>query len=100
MPRSGDISNLTVDAILLSTNENMDEASGLNTRVIQSAGPEYVSESKSIGVCRTGEVKTTQGYNLPCRYVLYCIVFVWRLESMSTYLIVLYLYVGFYLFWY
>ncbi|PWA64145.1 hypothetical protein CTI12_AA347920 [Artemisia annua] len=64
--------NLEVDAVVNSTNENMDEAHcspGLHA----AAGPDLAEECATLGGCRTGMAKLTNAYNLPARRVIHTV---------------------------
>ncbi|PRQ40695.1 putative CRAL-TRIO lipid binding domain, Macro domain-containing protein [Rosa chinensis] len=64
--------NLEVDAVVNSTNENMDEAHcspGLHA----AAGPGLAEECASLGGCRTGMAKVTKAYDLPARRVIHTV---------------------------
>ncbi|KAG6407847.1 hypothetical protein SASPL_130847 [Salvia splendens] len=62
--------NLEVDAVVNSTNENMDEghsSPGLHA----AAGPNLAEECSALGGCRTGMAKVTNAYDLPARRVIH-----------------------------
>ncbi|KAJ8645765.1 hypothetical protein MRB53_007513 [Persea americana] len=64
--------NLEVDAVVNSTNENMDEAhssAGLHA----AAGPGLAEECATLGGCRTGMAKVTNAYDLPARRVIHTV---------------------------
>nr|XP_043640180.1 protein GDAP2 homolog isoform X2 [Erigeron canadensis] len=64
--------NLEVDAVVNSTNENMDEAHctpGLHS----AAGPGLAEECATLGGCRTGMAKVTNAYYLPARKVIHTV---------------------------
>ncbi|KAK6931304.1 CRAL-TRIO lipid binding domain [Dillenia turbinata] len=64
--------NLEVDAVVNSTNENMDEAhssAGLHAL----AGPGLAEECATLGGCRTGMAKVTNAYDLPARRVIHTV---------------------------
>ncbi|GKA54744.1 protein GDAP2 [Tanacetum coccineum] len=64
--------NLEVDAVVNSTNENMDEAHcspGLHA----AAGPDLAEECATLGGCRTGMAKVTNAYDLPARRVIHTV---------------------------
>ncbi|KAM1085594.1 hypothetical protein ACFX2I_011240 [Malus domestica] len=64
--------NLEVDAVVNSTNENMDEAHcspGLHA----AAGPGLAEECAALGGCRTGMAKVTKAYDLPARRVIHTV---------------------------
>ncbi|KAJ9174198.1 hypothetical protein P3X46_017251 [Hevea brasiliensis] len=64
--------NLEMDAVVNSTNENMDEAQdcpGLHA----AAGPGLAEECATLGGCRTGMAKVTNAYDLPARRVIHTV---------------------------
>nr|XP_022909356.1 protein GDAP2 homolog isoform X2 [Onthophagus taurus] len=71
---SGDISSLQVDAIVNSTNESMTDSNPISDRIFERAGPGLKEEiSLDIRECGTGEVRVTQGYELPARYIVHTV---------------------------
>eukprot|EP00262_Sarcandra_glabra_P004438 TRINITY_DN1546_c0_g2_i1.p1 TRINITY_DN1546_c0_g2~~TRINITY_DN1546_c0_g2_i1.p1 ORF type:complete len:564 (-),score=107.66 TRINITY_DN1546_c0_g2_i1:213-1904(-) len=64
--------NLEVDAVVNSTNENLDEghsSPGLHA----AAGPGLAEECATLGGCRTGMAKVTNAYDLPARRVIHTV---------------------------
>jgi O-acetyl-ADP-ribose deacetylase (regulator of RNase III) len=64
--------NLEVDAVVNSTNENLDEAHsspGLHV----AAGPGLAEQCATLGGCRTGMAKVTNAYDLPARRVIHTV---------------------------
>ncbi|KAK8487245.1 hypothetical protein V6N13_099784 [Hibiscus sabdariffa] len=64
--------NIEVDAVVNSTNENLDEAhssQGLHA----AAGPGLAEECATLGGCRTGMAKVTHAYDLPARRVIHTV---------------------------
>ncbi|XP_006649411.1 protein GDAP2 homolog [Oryza brachyantha] len=64
--------NVEVDAVVNSTNENLDEAhssQGLHA----AAGPGLAEECATLGGCRTGMAKMTNAYDLPARKVIHTV---------------------------
>ncbi|KAK3042350.1 hypothetical protein RJ639_002396 [Escallonia herrerae] len=59
--------NLEVDAVVNSTNENLDEAHS-STGLHAAAGPCLAEECATLGGCRTGMAKVTNAYDLPARW--------------------------------
>ncbi|XP_054266039.1 protein GDAP2 homolog [Macrosteles quadrilineatus] len=71
---SGDLTKLRVDAIVHSTNESFTDSTHRSHQLFEAAGPGLVDEiTNEIGDCRTGEVKVTQGHQLPARYVIHTV---------------------------
>ncbi|BBN19494.1 ganglioside-induced differentiation-associated protein 2 [Marchantia polymorpha subsp. ruderalis] len=63
---------LEVDAVVNSTNENLDEAQS-SPGLHQAAGPGLIEECSTLGGCRTGLAKVTSGYDLPARRVIHTV---------------------------
>ncbi|KAK6921946.1 CRAL-TRIO lipid binding domain [Dillenia turbinata] len=64
--------NLEVDAVVNSTNENMDEAHS-SPGLHAAAGPVLAEECATLGGCRTGMAKVTNAYDLPARKVIHTV---------------------------
>ncbi|GAV74537.1 Macro domain-containing protein/UVR domain-containing protein/YccV-like domain-containing protein/CRAL_TRIO_2 domain-containing protein, partial [Cephalotus follicularis] len=64
--------NLEVDAVVNSSNENLDEAHS-STGLHAAAGPGLAEECATLGGCRTGMAKVTHAYDLPARRVIHTV---------------------------
>ncbi|GMP58576.1 hypothetical protein CsSME_00022192 [Camellia sinensis var. sinensis] len=64
--------NLEVDAVVNSTNENLDEAHS-SPGLHAAAGPDLADECATLGGCRTGMAKVTNAYGLPARRVMHTV---------------------------
>ncbi|KAF8378759.1 hypothetical protein HHK36_030108 [Tetracentron sinense] len=64
--------NLEVDAVVNSTNENLDEAHS-SPGLHAAAGPGLAEECAALGGCRTGMAKVTNAYDLPARKVIHTV---------------------------
>ncbi|XP_076948430.1 uncharacterized protein LOC143620675 [Bidens hawaiensis] len=64
--------NLEVDAVVNSTNENMDKAHS-SPGLHAAAGPGLAEECATLGGCRTGMAKVTNAYDLPARRVIHTV---------------------------
>ncbi|CAL5428754.1 unnamed protein product [Camellia sinensis] len=64
--------NLEVDAVVNSTNENLDEAHS-SPGLHAAAGPGLAEDCATLGGCRTGMAKVTNAYDLPARRVIHTV---------------------------
>ncbi|KAH0875477.1 hypothetical protein HID58_072839 [Brassica napus] len=64
--------NLEVDAVVNSTNENLDEAHS-SPGLHAAAGPGLAEQCATLGGCRTGMAKVTNAYDLPARRVIHTV---------------------------
>ena len=66
-----DITNMQVDAIVNTTNEEMVGYSGVDLAVHTLAGSELDEECRQLAPLGLGQAKITGGYNLPCKYIIH-----------------------------
>lgn len=71
---NGDITELSVHAIVHSTNERLSDKSVISGQIYKKAGPKLIEEIRNnVKVCKTGEAKITEGFNLICRHVIHTV---------------------------
>lgn len=68
-----DITQMQVDAIVNPTNPRMKPGGGVDAAIHQAAGPELKAACKIMRPLKVGHAVVTEGYHLPCKYVIHTV---------------------------
>lgn len=75
---NGDITGLSLDAIVNAANEQLARGGGVCGAIHRAAGRRLATACRAAGPCPTGEARITPGFDLPAKYVIHAVGPVWR----------------------
>ena len=77
----GDITKLEVDAVVNGANRDLISGGGVFSAIHRAAGSELLEKCKDMGMCHTGEIKVTKGYQMLAKNIIHTVCPVYGSEN-------------------
>lgn len=73
-----DIVTMKTDVIVNATDRLLSGSGGVDARIRRAAGPLLDLKCRELGSCEVGGIRVTDGYDLPCQYIIHTVGPVWQ----------------------